>query len=308
MSLTKKKLWVILPGGGVKGVFQVGFLQGFMEANKDKYEIDRVYGTSVGAIISPLVAAGKFQEMYQIMSSIHDITDVFEPWGWLMNLVKIIPIFTKLAAYKRVKLIDRVREIMSKYETEERDAILKKCSVVAWDLLNKEEVWFTGEELDIGMQASSALSLVVPPINYKDRSLTDGWITELIPITKVISDLDKYDGNKEDVTILVVDCSTRKGKKITKVPSDPITFSLELISDSTLQLTMTELRDFEKSHPDTDIHYVGPDTDVFDSGIDFDPAKIKTVYEKAKGFGGSYDLKRKEKLVSVPGNSLVNDL
>lgn len=285
-----KKLWVVLPGGGVKGVFQIGFLEGFLSTHGEQYAVDRVYGTSVGAIMSPLVASGKFKEMYDIMSNIDDITDVFEPWNWFENLVKIIPLFTKLAMFRRVKLIDKVTSVLNKLPEKDRECAMGKCQVVAWDMLNKEEVWFSGKDLITGMKASSALSLVVPPIKYENRQLTDGWVTELIPVTRMISDLKSVtQEEQENIVVLIVDCGTRQPKKLTKLPTDPVRFSLELLGDSSLQLTLTELHDFINAHPALEIHYIKPEREGFDSSIDFDKTKIAQVYEAAKitGFNTS---------------------
>jgi predicted acylesterase/phospholipase RssA len=53
----KLKVRVVLPGGGAKGAWQVGFLKELLASGE--VEIDKVYGTSVGAGISPFVAANR---------------------------------------------------------------------------------------------------------------------------------------------------------------------------------------------------------------------------------------------------------
>ncbi len=73
---------VVLEGGGVKGIALVGALSVLMDAG---YVVQRVAGTSAGAIVGALVAAGKSaQEMRDIMEA----TDYsrFQDESWLDKL------------------------------------------------------------------------------------------------------------------------------------------------------------------------------------------------------------------------------
>lgn len=280
-SNNKHKLWLILPGGGAKGVFQVGFIDGFLHKYGDSFEIDRVYGTSVGAIMSPCIASRKLNILKNIFRNVESIYDIFQPWGWLESFFTWIPIFTQLGAYKKVKIVDTILdELAHELTPEELEKCYDKCHVVAWDIMNKEETWFTGKDLPIGIRASSALTIAVPPISHNDTIYTDGGITEIIPITKAIEDFKniKDTEDKENIIVMIVDCSTRKPQKITKKPANHITYMLELLGDAAESLTETELKDAQEQHPEMKIKYFKPEKDIFQNPIDFDKTRINEAF------------------------------
>lgn len=281
-----KKIWLILPGGGVKGVFQIGFLKGFFE--KNDIEIEKVYGTSIGAILSPLIASKRFDLLDLVFKNVNKITDVLQPWNWFDNLVKILPIYTKLGAYKKVKLVDDILNVIDKnFTDEEKETTYNKCKVVAWDLMNKNEVWFTGDKMPIGMRASSALTIAVPPVEYETGLLTDGGITEIIPITKALEDYEKAE-DKDNIILVIVDCSTRQIQKSPK-PTDPLFYILDLLYDAASNLSLKELEVAQEKYPNK-IHYIKPESELFSSAIDIDKKKMTKVVSDSYNLGKSTNL------------------
>lgn len=280
-----KKLWLVLPGGGIKGVNQLGFIEGFMKAHGDRFVIDRVYGTSVGAVMSPLVAAQKYDVMKEIIASLKSVGDVLQSWSLFENVLKIVFFFTRFGAYKKVKTVDVVLDAINKAlpNEEEKLSIFSKCFVVAWDLVNKEEVWFTGKDVPFGMRASSALTVAVPPIEHEGRCFTDGGITELIPITRAKEDL-KLQKDKDNICLLVVDCAKRVPRKLKQKPSNALYYMIELLSDASGQLANRELEMVPN------IKYVCPDDEVFENALDVNEEKIKKAYETSYKLGESFAL------------------
>lgn len=291
--MLKQKLWIILPGGGVKGVFQYGFIEGLMEKYKDTYDIDRVYGTSVGSIISPLVASQSFDLLKEIFNNIKTIDDILESWGCMESVLKFVNVFKKLGAYKSVKLVDIVLNKLNANKTkDEVNEIYKKLHVVAWDFMNKKEVWFNGDNIPIGIRASSALSLAVPPIAYEDSYLTDGGITDVIPLTKALTDyMLENEIDKKNITIMIVDCDTRIPVKLTVKPTNPILYAMELFNDASANLTANEYSLAEFKHPDIKICYIKPSTNTFDTALDIDQIKMKKVYTDGYEYGKTYLIK-----------------
>lgn len=56
----KEKITLILPGGMAKGAFQAGVLSGMVDAGFfDRYTLEAIYGTSIGALNGAFLARGK---------------------------------------------------------------------------------------------------------------------------------------------------------------------------------------------------------------------------------------------------------
>lgn len=84
-----KKIHFILPGGGVKGSFQGGFLYELNQSGKDLFTIGRVDGTSVGALNGFAFTLGRLQDIYDIWFRISSIHDIFENWTELPYISSI---------------------------------------------------------------------------------------------------------------------------------------------------------------------------------------------------------------------------
>ncbi len=64
----KKQVGLFLSGGAVRGIAHIGVLRAFEEFN---YPIDRIYGTSSGAIIGSLYCSGiTSDELYKIVQNV----------------------------------------------------------------------------------------------------------------------------------------------------------------------------------------------------------------------------------------------
>ena len=277
MKISNKiKLRVILSGGGVKGSFQLGVLSEIIKSKR--YTIDKVYGCSIGAIISPLLANENIDEMINIFDNIKSIDDVIERRRFLgMNLPnwKCI-LFTYailyLGAYKNIKLVYTMWNIMSE---EEISIAKKKCHVVSYDIINNKEVWFTGNELNTGIKCSSALWLAVPPIKYKDGLYTDGGVTEMFSVDYIL------DQEREDDFVgeyIFIDCDPRK-QYTNSPPSDGLTLMTNLHNSANVKLAHYEFKKLE-SNLKNKLTILRPELNMFNNSLDIDPEKMKNDYQK----------------------------
>lgn len=73
----KKKIHFILPGGGVNGCFQAGFLYRLFKDYKDYIEIERIDGISVGALNGICVFLEDIEMLKNVWFNIEERSDLF---------------------------------------------------------------------------------------------------------------------------------------------------------------------------------------------------------------------------------------
>jgi predicted patatin/cPLA2 family phospholipase len=270
----KIKLRIMLPGGGVKGCFQLGVLSHILES--DKFEIDSVYGCSIGAILAPFIANNNIDSLVEVFNNIKNINDVVEArqiFGITVSNKILLGLFAffKLGAYKSIKLVDQVYNLLS---SDEIKIAQEKCHVVSYDILNNVETWFTGEDLQMGIKCSSALWLAVPPISYKNGLYSDGGVTEVFPVTYIIDhDLNtKFDG-----MYLFIDCDTRK-PYINTVPTDGLTLMSYLHWGASLRLSKLELTKLN-DNLDNNLVIIRPEINILNNALDINQNKMKQMFD-----------------------------
>jgi len=269
----KIKLRVILPGGGVKGSFQLGVLSEILNSNK--FEIDSVYGCSIGAILAPSLANSDITSSINIFNNIKSITDVMEPWKFLgisisnKTLLGFLS-FLKMGAYKSVKITNEVFNSLSPVQIK---IAQEHCHVVAYDIVNNTETWFTGDELEMGIKCSSALWLAVPPISYKDNLYCDGGVTQLFPVDYIIN----HDSRTNfDGVYLFVDCDSRKPYK-NVTPTDALTLMNELQLASSIRLAQFELAKLQQEL--NNLIIIRPDVNILTSPLDINQDRMKETFD-----------------------------
>jgi predicted acylesterase/phospholipase RssA len=274
ISETKKiKLRIMLPGGGSKGSFQLGFISEILQSGK--YMIDAVYGTSIGAILSPFISNEEPQPLIDLFNNIKSIDDIMEPRKILgfpirNQLILGLYSFLYLGAYKSIVLVDKMLALLS---PEQLKIAQKRCHVVSYDILNNEEKWFTGSELEIGIKCSSALWLAVPPINYNNGLYTDGGVTEVFPVDYILQhEIDtKFDG-----VYLFIDCDARLPYK-NEVPTNGLSMMNDLHWGASLRLSDFELAKLQSALNNT-IIIIKPDNNYLNGSLDIDQIRMKKTF------------------------------
>jgi len=269
----KQKIRVILPGGGVRGCFQLGVLHKLLESNK--YTIDQVFGTSIGAILAPFVACENIAPIKSYFDKITCLTDVIQPHQLFgINLTSTlmlgVMIVLKMGAYKSIKIVDYIEKNL----TEEQLLIAEqKCHVVAYDMSNQTNTWFSGKSLLEGIRCSSALFVAVPPIEFNNTIYTDGGITEMYPLDYI---LEKEANDNFDGMYYFIDCSTRKSLPTPK-PTNIFTFIWQLICTPSNRLCEFELEKMKKIFGDK-LVIIRPEIDILQNSLDIHPERMKQTF------------------------------
>jgi NTE family protein len=169
-----------LGSGGARGYAHIGAIQVLEEHG---YEIVSVAGSSMGALVGGLHAAGRLGEYTEWVSGLSQL-DVLR----LLDLSLSAP-----GAIRADKIFSRVRELADGVLIEELPI---PFTAIATDLLARREVWFQRGLLDVAVRASIAIPSVITPVMLNGRLLADGGLTNPVPIAPTTS-------ARADVTIAV---------------------------------------------------------------------------------------------------------
>lgn len=291
---TRFKLRVLLPGGGVKGAFQLGFLTEVLAHTTPQeggatntYTIDAVYGTSVGALMAPLIANEDVATLKEVFDNIHTIADVVTYRHLLgvpitsPSLVAMYSLF-QLGGYQSIKLVETLE---SRLTPEQLQVAEQKCHVVAYDMLRDKERWFTGTELLQGVRCSSALWLAVPPVAYDDSFFSDGGVTEIYPIDYIVE--HELQDPTFDGLYVFVDCETREPTPSTALPTNGLVMMNKLHSAASARLADFELQKLSDKLGGK-LVVVRPHTNFLHSALDVDKERMAQTYEAGREKGRAF--------------------
>lgn len=161
--MMKGKIGLTLSGGGVRGAAHVGLLQ-FLEEND--IGIDIIAGTSAGAIVGALYAAG---------NSPQTILEVFKQ-------VRLFDFSNFTWAKPGLLDSDRFAAIFEPYiKKDDFQDLQKELYIVACEVLKGEEVVFSEGPVIQAVLASSSFPGVFTPVKIEDNLYVDGGVVNNFP-------------------------------------------------------------------------------------------------------------------------------
>ena len=125
----KIKIHFILPGGGVKGCFQAGFLYKLFKDYSDYFELYQIDGCSVGSLNGFGVASGNLSELKKNWLNITNSTDIFSPLSkipFINGIVTAYSLFYKNGVYK-----NKLSSIVDSYKVQKNNQLEKFNCVVS---------------------------------------------------------------------------------------------------------------------------------------------------------------------------------
>lgn len=158
---------LVLGAGGARGLAQIGVIEA-LEARG--FPVAAVAGSSIGALIGGLYAAGKLT----------DYRDWLTPLERSDILRLLDPAFSAPALFRGERILAEMRRIAGSPKIEDLPVPL---TVVAVDLMRQREVWLREGDLWDAVRASMAIPGVFTPHVVRGRALVDGGILAPLPIT-----------------------------------------------------------------------------------------------------------------------------
>ncbi|MCL7462925.1 patatin-like phospholipase family protein [Pseudomonas sp. NW5] len=168
--MADKRIALVLGSGGARGYAHIGVIEA-LEARG--YRIDCVAGSSMGAVIGGIHAAGQLAAYREWVESL----------DYLAMLRLLDPSFS-MGAIRGERIFGRIRELLGEVRIE---ALPIPYTAVATDLTSQQEVWFQEGCLHQAMRASAAIPSLFTPVIQGTRVLVDGGLLNPIPIIPVVA-------------------------------------------------------------------------------------------------------------------------
>jgi NTE family protein len=169
-----------LGSGGARGYAHIGVIQILEERG---LEVVNVAGSSMGALVGGLYAAGKL--------------DGYTDWVCGLSQLDVLRLLdVSLSApgvIRAEKIFARVRELVDGAVIEDLPV---PFTAVATDLTARKAVWFQRGPLEVAIRASIATPGVFTPVMLNGRLLADGGLMDPVPIAPTAS-------TRADATIAV---------------------------------------------------------------------------------------------------------
>jgi NTE family protein len=158
-----------LGSGGARGYAHIGVIEVLHERG---YEIVGIAGSSMGAVVGGVQAAGRLDELADWAKSLTQRT--------ILRLLD--PSITTAGVLRAEKILDAVRDIVGPINIEQ---LRIPYTAVATDLLAGKPVWFQRGPLDEAIRASIAIPGVIAPHVVNGRLLADGGILDPLPMAPI---------------------------------------------------------------------------------------------------------------------------
>lgn len=172
MNAKRQTVSLVLGSGGARGLAHIGAIRCLEERG---YDIRYVAGSSMGALIGGIHAAGKLHIYEQWVTQLH-ASDVLRLLDWS---------FSRGSLFKGEKIIEVLKKMIGSRNIEDLPI---GFTAVATDLNSEREVWFTRGPLFDAIRASMAAPMVFAPVDTGRQLLVDGGLANPLPIAPTLND------------------------------------------------------------------------------------------------------------------------
>jgi len=201
-----KKVQLVLGGGGARGIAHIQVIE---RLKRDGYEIERIIGCSMGAVVGGIYCTG--------------FLDVYRDWLLTLNRTHLFRLMdftlTNIGFLKGERVLGKMQEITGSQQIED---LKIPFLAVATDMLRGKEVVFDHGDLYAAMRASMSIPGIFTPVIGENFTLVDGGVLNPLP-------LNLADYSKDSLVVAV----SLNGKE--PLPNTQIQPPVEQTLDSPLQ-------------------------------------------------------------------------
>lgn len=164
--LERRRVALALGSGGARGYAHIGVVR---ELESRGFEVVTIAGTSMGALVGGLAAAGRL--------------DDYAAWAQTLRQRDVLrlldPAWSAPGAFAANRLWAKMAEFFDGQNIED---LRMPFTAVATDLGARREVWFQRGPLAPAVRASIAIPGLFTPVMIDGRLLVDGGLTNPVPV------------------------------------------------------------------------------------------------------------------------------
>ena len=210
MEITKTHIHFILPGGGVNGAFQAGFLYRLFKDCYDKIIIERIDGISVGALNGLAIILEDIEFLKSIWYHIEDRDTVFNSHNTNSE------IWYKGSIYDSGGLRNIIymhKEFIKKEELDKYNCVVHNCDTQSYEYING-----TRTNLLEFIIASASPPIISPYLKIDEIFYADGCLDQIYPIDNVmINEIEPIKEENSSNSDNNTSCSSNSTNKINVV-------------------------------------------------------------------------------------------
>ena len=167
-----KTLSLVLGSGGARGLAHIGVIEALEGRG---YEIRAISGSSMGAVIGGIYAAGELDTYVRWVSALSRA-----------DVVRLLdPTLSRSGLVKGERIINVLRELIDERNIE---TLPIAFTAVATDVVQQREVWLRSGPLFDAIRASIAIPTLFTPYRINGRLLLDGGLLNPVPVAPTIHD------------------------------------------------------------------------------------------------------------------------
>lgn len=170
MADQQKTVSLVLTSGSARGMAHIGAIE---EIERRGYKVKAVSGSSIGAVVGGVYAAGKMPEFKEWMLHLSRM-DVFNLFDFS---------FSSKGVLKGERVFDEMKKVVGDFDIEN---MAIPFIAIATDIVKQKEVWLRKGSLMRAIRASVAIPTIVHPVYTDDQILIDGGVTNPIPVGPIL--------------------------------------------------------------------------------------------------------------------------
>jgi NTE family protein len=168
-SGNRPKVGLALGSGSARGLAHLGVIRALADAG---IEVDFIAGTSMGALIGAICAAGKLDELEA----------VFRGFDWKKTVSFFDVVLPKSGLLDGAKVSELVR---AHIRADTIEMLPKPFAAVATDIVSGEEVVIRSGDVIEAVRASISVPGIFTPVRSNGGILVDGGLTNPVPVSAV---------------------------------------------------------------------------------------------------------------------------